>query len=888
MKKRIMAAIAAFTIAITPAFSGVVYADTVPAETTAGTESTGTTENTGTTDTTGTVGTGTGETTDTIGQTDTADGTATGENAADTSADGTGTDASDTSGDTTTDLTADYTDETVTRPEIGSDGVVTIAIDAGHGGSDPGAKANGLIEKELNLKIAKYVVEYLSAYQGIVVYETRPDDNYVGLEERVNRAKAAGADLFISIHNNAAVNSDGSPRLEINGAEVYAPNTNYNPKIYQVGQGLGNAILDEITALGRLNRSVQTRSSANGTTYPDGSLADYYSVVRNSKKAGIPGIIVEHGFLTGGDDSDFLSQEENLKAFAMADVKGIVNYLSLSPAASQTPNVSIFSPQTGAIELSWNEIAEAKGYLVYRSAKKDKGYKRVAKLAGSENTLWTDAEVPVGTSWYYKVKSYRYVDGYYIYSDYSDVFEGHTIGSTAVKRVLQKDNYIKLWWDETEGADGYQIMRKISGVGSFEPVTTVYGKNSFADRTVEEDTEYVYKVVPMHVLSGNESYGNESKIYRATYVGSPQIKRVKTKTKGRLALAWYPSVGVSGYEVYRCELEDGDYVLAGTTDENKTTFVDPGVEIGKTYYYRVKSIRRANAKYPVEGEASMGEPMGCRNFDAPVLYTAQIATDADGIYLQWSNVDGADEYRVYRSDNAESGFETVKKLKTNNGDVTEYTDAFDSEPGQTYYYKIKAGRTTSDGQYVVSEASNVEPVVTGYRIMGASRTDVDQMVRFYLARGGEYPELYADYGAPTIEDFARIVYEEAEAEGVKAEVVFGQTCKETGFLRFDGDVSPEQCNFAGIGATGGGVKGAAFPDVRTGIRAQVQHLKAYASSEDLNQECVDPRFDLVTRESAVYVEWLGISENPSGGGWATAIMYGYSMRDDYIKKLLEA
>ena len=62
--------------------------------------------------------------------------------------------------------------------------------------------------------------------------------------------------------------------------------------------------------------------------------------------------------------------------------------------------------------------------------------------------------------------------------------------------------------------------------------------------------------------------------------------------------------------------------------------------------------------------------------------------------------------------------------------------------------------------------------------------------------------------------------------------------------------------------------GNSFGSVREGIRAQIQHLKAYASSDGLNNACVDPRFSYVKRASAIYVEWLGIKENPYGGGWA--------------------
>ena len=155
-------------------------------------------------------------------------------------------------------------------------------------------------------------------------------------------------------------------------------------------------------------------------------------------------------------------------------------------------------------------------------------------------------------------------------------------------------------------------------------------------------------------------------------------------------------------------------------------------------------------------------------------------------------------------------------------------------------------------------------------IMGTTDVTVTQMANFYNSVVGDstYPSsVYSSKGAPTIDSFARIIFEEAAAEGVRAEVVFCQAMHETGWLRFSGDVSPNQCNFAGIGATGGGVAGATFPNVRMGIRAQVQHLKAYASTDALNNVCVDPRFYYVERGSAPTLDELD-------GRWATGSGYG--------------
>lgn len=167
-------------------------------------------------------------------------------------------------------------------------------------------------------------------------------------------------------------------------------------------------------------------------------------------------------------------------------------------------------------------------------------------------------------------------------------------------------------------------------------------------------------------------------------------------------------------------------------------------------------------------------------------------------------------------------------------------------------------------------------VVEGtYLIEGDTEVTVDQMVAYFEASKKAYPEdVMRKGGAATIRDFCQIYYEEAVAEGIKAEVAFVQAMKETGWLQFTGVVKAEQYNFAGMGATGNSVSGESFKDVREGVRAQIQHLKAYGSTKSLNQTCVDNRFKYVERGSAIYVEWLSIPNNPKKKGWAAAKGYG--------------
>ena len=171
-----------------------------------------------------------------------------------------------------------------------------------------------------------------------------------------------------------------------------------------------------------------------------------------------------------------------------------------------------------------------------------------------------------------------------------------------------------------------------------------------------------------------------------------------------------------------------------------------------------------------------------------------------------------------------------------------------------------------------------------YRIMGSSSITVDQMVNFYeKGKGNASYDIFGESqfngcltqgGAPDIRTYCQIFKEEAENEGVKVEVAFTQAMLETGYLKFGGDVKPNQYNFAGIGATGNGNPGNSFGDVRTGIRAQIQHLKCYASTDSLNLAKVDPRWNNNLRGKAKYVEYLSIPNNPYGTGWAASATYG--------------
>lgn len=147
------------------------------------------------------------------------------------------------------------------------------------------------------------------------------------------------------------------------------------------------------------------------------------------------------------------------------------------------------------------------------------------------------------------------------------------------------------------------------------------------------------------------------------------------------------------------------------------------------------------------------------------------------------------------------------------------------------------------------------------QIMSRGQTSANQLTSFLkAANNGDFVMRFPG--------LAELYIEEAALEGVNHDLAFCQMCLETGYLRFGGAVDPAQNNFCGLGATGGSVRGASFADTRTGVKAHIHHLKAYASTEPIaHPPIVSPRFHLVTRGIAPTVEKLS-------GRWATDLNYG--------------
>ena len=700
---------------------------------------------------------------------------------------------------------------------------VTICLDPGHGGNDSGAIGiNNVYEKNLTLKIAQYCKQELEKYNCHVVM-TRTGDTNPSLEDRANFAKSQGAQYLISIHLNSAAGGGAV------GAEVYYPNTHWRPDISANGKNVAQAIQSQLVSLGLYDRGIKFRTIDTNIypdpfRYDDSSVADYYGIIRNAKYNGLTGMIIEHCFINNVSDyNNYLNSDDKLQKLGVADANGIVSALGLTKASensvvSSSPSISYQTHVQDYGWQSWKSNGEVSG-TVGQSKRLEGINIKLSNINGSieykthvQDIGWQD--------W----KSNGQMSGTSGQSKRLEAIKVRLSGEAAnqydVYYRVHAQDYGWLDWaknGESAGTEGYS--KRLEGI---QIVLVKKGENAPGSTS----RPFIYKMIKYqtHVQNigwqGEKADGEMS----GTTGQSLRLEAIKIQL----------SSSIDGGIVYKTHVQDYGWLnfvtngqASGTTGQAKRLEAIQMQLTGNAMnqydlYYRVHA-----QNFGWLGWAKNGESAGTAGYS----------------------------YRL-------EGIQIVLVPKGGNA------------PGSTSKHYYNKGYAPDDENIYLP-------------IMGSTQTSVDQMVRYYNANASGYDTFKSKYegkydgslakgGASTINQFAQIVYEEAIAEGVKPEIVFTQCMKETAFLKYGGEVNPNQYNFAGIGATGS-VHGASFENVRMGIRAQVQHLKAYGSLDKLINQCVDPRFNLVSRGCAKYVEWLGKKENPTGAGWATSKNYGHDI-----------
>lgn len=212
-----------------------------------------------------------------------------------------------------------------------------VCIDAGHGGYDSGAVYKNLVEKAINLTVAKEVKRLLQL-NGIEVVMTREDDTFVDLNKRSVISNNAKCDLFVSIHHNAGGGDRGEVIHSVKGGK---------------SKELAYAIAEEFKAIGQTTVNIYSKANSVGR--------DYFAVIRGTKA---PAVITEFCFLDNINDNQIIDTLEEQLLEAKAIAKGICRVLGVQfkeKSEVKLPNWGILkrgmiSPQVKELQTQLNKF----------------------------------------------------------------------------------------------------------------------------------------------------------------------------------------------------------------------------------------------------------------------------------------------------------------------------------------------------------------------------------------------------------------------------------------------------------------------------------------------------------------------------------------------------
>ncbi len=364
-------------------------------------------------------------------------------------------------------------------------------------------------------------------------------------------------------------------------------------------------------------------------------------------------------------------------------IKAAKVFNSTGPSISVTAGNNATS---GKITLSWNPVAGAAKYEVYRSGTKNGTY---SKMLTTTNCTYTNTGASAGYTYYYKVKA--------LDSAGKEIITSDIVSRTcdcAAPVVTSGNNattgQVTLKWSAVTGADKYEIYRATSRNGEYVRMHTTTS-TSYTNTSSKANNTYYYKVRALSSRTTAADSAFCSVIERTCDCAAPVVSTSNNAVTGKNVLTWKAVEGAAKYEVYRSSTKDGTYSKMLTT--SGCTYTNTGATAGYTYYYKVKAISAKTQYADSAFSTVVNRTCDCAMMDVEVDYN-----NNGNLVFTWDKVSGATSYKVYRS-GSQNG--TYKLLTTTSS--TSYTDT-SASPGYYYFYKFVA--VSSRSSYADSAAAS--------------------------------------------------------------------------------------------------------------------------------------------------------------------------------------
>lgn len=333
------------------------------------------------------------------------------------------------------------------------------------------------------------------------------------------------------------------------------------------------------------------------------------------------------------------------------------------------------TPVANGAEITWEALAKANAYEVYRKTADDADW---IKLARVSTTKYTDTAMASGVVYFYMVKAFSG-------NNVSDMIATPASAKIIATPTGVAKNVIEgilITVTPVNGAEGYVIEKKVNG--AFVTLTTLgANETSYIDTAVEAEKEYTYKVyaISTDINSGVYEIGTVLRL------SCPKITSASNLVPG-ITMTWTPIDDAVGYEVLRKEEGDRNWTVIATVTEN--TYVDGDVFNDTVYTYTI------NALMADGGETGYDEKGRSVTFvDTPDLIS--VSNAVGGVLVKWTPIDGATSYRVYRRGAGSTYWYYLGDVKDTSFIDKETGTGSSIKSGEYYRYTVRAVNTYYSG-----------------------------------------------------------------------------------------------------------------------------------------------------------------------------------------------
>lgn len=350
-------------------------------------------------------------------------------------------------------------------------------------------------------------------------------------------------------------------------------------------------------------------------------------------------------------------------------------------------NVKVTSSTGDGVALKWNKLKTINNYEVYRATSKSGKYTMLGRTA---NNVYTDVNVEVGKTYYYKVRGYVNYDGEYFYTKYCSALSAKFQLEKPSINVSQVSlEGVQVSWNSVSKADSYKVYRATSKNGTYKLISTL-SQNYYIDNNVSINKTYYYRV---RAVKGDYQGILSSPKSIKTVVIAPSYVSVSQANYNTVQICVSTVSNATGYEVYRTNSEKGTYKKITRSKSNY--IYDTNLEKGKAYYYKARIYYQKNKKTYYSAFTAVTKYDNILNSPS---WKQVVAAGEKQNFLEWYEVKGATGYEILTSDSA---YGTYKKLATVTN--TKYVHK-NLNSGKTYYYKVKAYYKSGNKKVYSSES----------------------------------------------------------------------------------------------------------------------------------------------------------------------------------------